>query len=213
MEPLKTLEFEPYKNHDTRPHCSRAWLMTPADVASEVTGCSREQAARLQGHWISCGYQKESTFALFRIAQSDAIRFRVSAFTSSLGSAYAVMTHQVSSHQHRFVLPLWDPRVCSFVRGMDGQRFAFSFCPEGSGEALVLFYHDDGSTFRKLQQFFVTADAADNWTWATEVPIVIATLGQRDAIPSLEAGTAVTDVSLSMVLPALIEAGQASVMH
>ena len=148
-----------------------------------------------------CGDVKAATYDLFtRIPGSD-IPFRVSAFSSTLGSHWGVITHQLEGHQHRFVLPLGVPASAAFFRAMPMARHGFSLGRAGGLEAVVIRGQPVGADIRPLLQLCESANGLSSAVCLTDLPMVMLTLARVDAIPSFVTGCDVTDVSVSIILP------------
>ena len=203
MDPLKTLNFEPAK-HNQHTLFAPARLMSPAEVKNAIRDRDAREIDSIGARWMICGDIKASTFDALKARGSSPIPFRLSAFKSTFGNAYVVMTHQVDNHQHRFVLSLQDPDVRSFIDAAARQPHGFMLGRAGGRDALVIPGLSGPAAFSPLRALFTAADEGDAARCLAELPIVMTTLGRCDAIPSFESGHTVSEVSVSVLVPLTI---------
>jgi len=175
-------------------------LMTPTQVAAAMKGRTDQQARSVAKTWTFCGDVSAATFAHLKAARQGDIRFRISAFKSPLG-VYAVLTHEVARHQHRFVLPLYEPSVARGFAGIARQGFGFLFGNDTKGDGLVVPAIASAAGFRPLRAMCVDADVLSARDLVFELPLVLKTLCARDAIPSLMPTGRIADVSVTVVMP------------
>ena len=205
MNRLRELTYEPSKN-DLDTQFAKGRLMSPAEVAAATRHRTRSEIERYEQRWMLCGDVKAATYDLFtRIPGSD-IPFRVSAFSSTLGSHWGVITHQLEGHQHRFVLPLGEPASAAFFRAMPMARHGFSLGRAGGLEAVVIQGQPLGADIRPLLQLCESASGLSSAVCLQDLHRVMLTLARADAIPSFITGCEVTDVSVSITLPGQLAA-------
>lgn len=203
MTPLRTLYTDPYADLPLGCYYP-ARIMSPQEVSSAITTSTRGLSELLERRWMLCGDVAAETFALMRQIPLRDVACRVSAFTSSNFGNYAVIAHQVSTHHHRFVLPLWDPEVIAFIRALQTQPHGFMLGCAGAMDAVVLPGFASAGELRPLLRFCSEPTEQEFGVLIGELPLVIATMARVDAIPSVDAARPVTTASMSFCLPARI---------
>lgn len=201
MNTLKTPTFEaPKLSQGTQ--FSPARIMSPAELKAAVADRRADEIDRIGNRWMLCGDTKASTFDAMRAQPDASIPFRLSAFRSSIGNAFVVMTHQIANSQHRFVLPVWVPVVRSFIEAIArDEAHSFMFGRAGGEEAMVLPGLNESTAFAPLRALWSEYGALDAERCIAELPLVMQVLGRADTIPSMVSGYAVNALSVSVVIP------------
>ena len=115
-----------------------ARLMRPEEVAKATRNHPVHVQENIAGHWMLCSDVSKQMFGLLKQAPKRMFPTRLTAFRSSSGVCYGVLTHQISGHQHRFLTVLSDPSVRLFLQSMTKERLGFMLGNDNSEEALVL---------------------------------------------------------------------------
>ena len=196
-------------------HCYRylARLMSPAEVADATSHQPLQVRQQTEGRWVLCGDVSAPMFSFLKEAPRRHFPTRLSGFSSSGGNAYCVLTHQVERHQSRLVLPLYDPSVRLFLESMaksgelafllgndDGEDALLFECPLKSNEFFPLLAMSFEMTFEEQQEA------------VQELPYLMLTMGDTYQVPSLISGLSVQYVSLSVLLPGILDEGLRAVL-
>lgn len=203
MKTLKTLDFDP-SPPDACVRFAMARVMSPQEVGAATRG--RQEAVALSERWMVCGEITRAFYASWLVHGERSLTMRMSAFTSTEGGRYAVLTHQLREHQHRFVLPMWSTQVQAFLSAVaKNPRHGFMFACESLEFAVVLRSEQARESFVQLAQLCPMGETVRD-AWRAELPLVLSTVGRLTAIPSLDSEFAVTDLSVSVAVPRLANA-------
>src|SRR2546427_9884705 len=81
-----------------------ARLMTPEKVTEATRFYPTNVRTQVAGHWMLCGDVSNQMFQLLKNVSWHLFPTRVTGFRSPVGFGYGVLPHQVSGHNHAFVL-------------------------------------------------------------------------------------------------------------
>jgi hypothetical protein len=182
-----------------------ARLMQPKEVNEAIKYYPPEVRIRVGGHWILCGDVSSQMFQLLKKGSSDFYPARLSGFTTDNGNRYAVVTHQIDTHQHRFVLCLSDPPVREFMAATAKDKVSFMLGDDNQPDALVL-----ESPF-KPSQFVPLLATSHSWSVEArkeallELPLVHAVMANPLQVPTLIPGIPVREVNVSLLLPSILD--------
>lgn len=183
------------------PSFSAASLLSPGDVqaavAKDLPGFCRE----VQGSWYLCGDVSDGMYERLVEQTSRDIAFRVSGIQTPVGAKYGIVSHQLGGHVHRFLLPLYEPRMGDFLLAVQKGRLAFQLGRHGSEEAVLLTPRV--GLEREMLPLLALANPMPRELCKLalgELLVVVAEMGQSDRLPNL-LDEAVADVSVSVVLP------------
>jgi hypothetical protein len=179
-----------------------ARVMNPTEVRAATESHPSPVGSWTSGRWYLCGDVQSELFAMFKTDFRDATSVRLTAFTTPAGATYAVVSHQVHGWAHRFVLPLHEPSVQAMLLGLQKAELGFLFGNEGAEDAVLLYSPLDGSAFAPLLARANSVPKEKFHDVMTELPRVIGAMKMPSQVPSLRSGVRVTDVSVSVVLPA-----------
>jgi hypothetical protein len=138
---------------------------------------------------------------MFKAEFRDEVGVRLTAYDTPAGGSYAVVSHQIFGWVHRFVLPLYEPKVQALLMGLQKEELGFSFGNEGEQDAVLLQCPLGGPAFAPLLAKTNPLPLATLADVLAELPKVISVINQPEQVPSLRRGERVTDVSVSAVLP------------
>jgi len=97
-------------------------LMSPEEVEQATEGHAPLKRRRVRGHWLLCGNCSQQMFDAIARENEDSLRYAFGVFASTEGTQFMLVTHQLESTQHRFLVPLWDPRVPDFLDALSQGR-------------------------------------------------------------------------------------------
>ena len=200
MNSLKTLTYPPRRGPGQRARLFPATIMSPDEVQVGMPSQQQSVAEQLRGHWMLCGDVDHRMFELLISSKVYQVGHRASAFTSPSGSGYALFTHQIDSHQHRYVLPLWCERVRRYLDALQQAPYAFMLGDEGKSAGWVLPGLVTADELAPLRELCQTQPPMSEELLA-ELPKAVVVLSAPDAIPSVLAHARVEAVSLSVVVP------------
>lgn len=202
MTTLEKLSFEP-DTFDTASF-ALARVMSPMEVRMATRDRPVEAQDALAGRWMVCGDLKADAFDCMTARGGADLPWRLSAFTSTQGVHYAVITLQLEDYQHRFMLPAWSATVRAFIKAAGaGEGYGFMFGREGGDAAFVVFGRATREMFGSLREFSSPPDNESLRRGITELPRALGTLGRPDAIPSILPAKQVKSVSVSVAVPPL----------
>ncbi|QQX85233.1 hypothetical protein JJQ59_04600 [Cupriavidus necator] len=177
--------------------------MAPTELTEALAEKLQLQQSLADAGWCICGDMSSRMFdALSQLGEAPPIRF--TGFTGSRGGNYAVITHQVGTSQHRFLLPLYDEKVGGFLRSLEDSFLQVSLGRQGQENALVLRGECPWSHVVPLMEMLQHSSDASVLSAIVEMKEVLAVLARFDAIPSNDIETAVDDLSISFVMPELL---------
>lgn len=183
---------------------SLARVMSPMEV--RMATCDRPVEAQdaLAGRWMVCGDLKSDAFDRMTARGGADLPWRLSGFTSTQGVHYAVITHQLEDHQHRFMLPAWSAPVRAFIKAAGaGERYGFMFGRDGGDAAFVVFGRATREMFGSLREFISPSDSDSLLRGIAELPRALGALGRPDAIPSILPAKQVKSIGVSVAVPPL----------
>lgn len=178
-----------------------ARLMTPAEVIEAIANNPPEVQERAKGKWHLCGDVSMPMFAVLTAAVREEVAMRVDSFSTPAGARYGVVSHQVNGFVHRFLLPLYEPRVAEFVMAMRTGELAFLLGNDGEENALLVGPPVRGNGLAPLLSVVKPFPRAKLHDVLAELPKVINTVKQPSQVMSLRHPEPVIDVSLSVLLP------------
>lgn len=178
-----------------------ARLMDPLEVKTAIENRPPEVGSWTSGKWYLCGDVRSELFAMFKADFRDAISVRLTAFSTPAGGHYAVVSHQLFGWAHRFVLPLYEPKVQEMLLEMQKAELGFLFGNEGAQDAVLTRSPLSRAAFAPLLAMSNSLPNDSVLKVIAELPRVISSMNQPKQVPSLRRGEKVEDVSVSVVLP------------
>lgn len=178
-----------------------ARLIDPLEVKSAIENRPPEVGSRTSGKWYLCGDVRSEFFAMFKAEFRDAIAVRLTAFSTPAGGHYAVVSHQLFGWAHRFVLPLYEPKVQEMLVEMQKAELGFIFGNEGAQDAVLTLSPLSRAAFAPLLAMSNSLPNNSALKVIAELPRVISAMNEPKQVPSLRRGEKVEDVSVSVVLP------------
>lgn len=126
---------------------------------------------------------------------------QVTVLSTHAGGTYLVLTHQILTRQHRFVLPVWDAGVMLGLKALHEQKVRFMLAREGGDVALVLPTLLNVNEFDDLLNYKGPSDPEALFPLIGEMPMVVDAVKQLGAVPSCSWLGAVKEVTVSAVVP------------
>ena len=192
------------KSH--RAQYTMARLMSPEEVEEAIEDHDQRTRQRFRGHWFLCGDCSKEMFGDI-VRQGDvALRHSLGVFQRGDGTKFLVVTHQLGNSQHRFLVPMWDPRMPDLLDAVSLGRYSISLARKGGTHALVLSAAADAPLAAKLQKHLnmPMPDQQQLQELLRALPQLMETAAEPENFPELIEGVAVTDVSLSIVFDAMV---------
>lgn len=187
--------------------------MTPEKVTEATKFYPTHIRSQIADTWMLCGDVSKKMFQLLKNTSAKLIPTRVSGFRSTSGCAYGVVTHQVGSHQHRFILCLNDPPVRDFLSSISKDKFGFMLGDDNEPDALVIDGPEQSSIFLPLLAMCQECSTEERKEALLEFPFVQEALLNPLQVPSLFEATVVQQVNVSFLLPSIFDETLRSVMR
>ena len=178
-----------------------ARLMDPLEVKTAIENRHPEIGSWTSGKWYLCGDVRSELFGMLKAEFRDAIAVRLTAYTTPAGGHYAVVSHQLFRWAHRFVLPLYEPKVQEMLMEMQKAKLGFIFGNEGAQDAVLTRSPLSRAAFAPLLAMSNSLPTDSVLKVIAELPRVISAMNFPKQVPSLRRGEKVEDVSVSVVLP------------
>jgi hypothetical protein len=181
-------------------------LMSPEEVEEATEGYDPQVQSRIRGHWFLCGDCSQEMFDDI-VEQGDvALRHSLGVFQRGDGSKFLVVTHQLGNAQHRFLVPMWDPRVPDLLDAVSLGRYSISLARKGDTHALVLSADANAPLAAGLRKHLdmPMPDPQQLQRLLQALPKLMETAAEPENFPELIEGVAVTDVSLSVVFDTMV---------
>ncbi|MDI1270536.1 MAG: hypothetical protein PSV40_15720 [Polaromonas sp.] len=178
-----------------------ARIMDPSEVQHATLGRPSAVQAWTNGKWYVCGDVRSKLFEMLNAEHRDASAVRLTAFNSPAGGSYAVLSHQILGLAHRFLLPLYEPKVEELLLGLQRAELSMLFGNEGKDDAVLLHCPLSALAFAPLLAMTTPLPKETLHDVIAELPMVISAVNQPKQVPSLRRGEFVTDVSVSVVMP------------
>ncbi len=180
-------------------------LMSPKEVEEATEDYDHQTRQRVRGHWSLCGDCSQEMFDNIAQLRNVALRHSLGVFQRNDGTKFLVVTHQLGSAQHRFLVPMWDPRVPDFLDAVSSGRYSISLARKGDTQAVVLSSDADAPLAIELRKHLMPMpDAQQLQSLLRALPQFMETVATPEEFPNLQEGLAITDVSLSIVFDAMV---------
>ena len=121
-----------------RAQYTMARLMSPEEVEEATEDHDQRTRQRVRGHWFLCGDCSQEMFDDIVRKGDAALRHALGVIQRDDGTKFLVVTHQLGNAQHRFLVPMWDPRVPDLLDAVSLGRYSISLARKGDTHALVL---------------------------------------------------------------------------
>lgn len=131
-------------DHDTHTtQFARALLLSPAEMEHAAQDHDPMTRQQVKGHWFLCGDCSPAMFDSIVRQEGTQVQHDLTLYTcggSNLGAGatFLLLTQYFEGAQHRFLLPIWDPRVPAFLQAIEEGRFSVSLARQGDERATIL---------------------------------------------------------------------------
>jgi hypothetical protein len=181
-----------------------ARLMSPTEVVQATQRHPVAVRSYTQGKWSLCGDVSTTMYRAMESSEDKCFPTRLTCMTTPKGVDFAVISHQAKHFQHRFLLPLFDGTVQSFIHAQAQEGLMFMLANDGSHEALLFANIVSKACFQRVAKRLHRLTPDEQRQATTEMGLVSDEVRQPNRIPSLLADFPVRDVSVSVVMPAVM---------
>lgn len=179
-----------------------ARLISPVEAKTAFEHRPAEVGGWTNRKWHLCGDARSELFAMLKAEFRNAIAVRLTTYCTPAGGNYAVISHQLFGCAHRFVLPLYEPKVQAMLVEMHKTgELDFLFGNERRKDAALVRSPLSRAAFTPLVKMTNTLPRQSLHKAIDELLLVINAMNQPKQVPSLRRGEKVEDVSVSIVLP------------
>ena len=181
-------------------------LMSPKEVEEATEDYDHQTRQRVRGHWLLCGDCSQEMFDGIARQGEAALRYSLGVSQRGDDIKFLVVNHQLGNAQHRFLVPLWDPRVPDFLNALSQGRITIALARKGDTQAVVLSLTADAPyalELRKHLDMFMP-DPQRLQALLRAMPEWMETAAEPEQFPNLIEGLAITDVSVSIVFDAML---------
>lgn len=174
-------------------------ILSPEQM--QAGGCDLETIAlaRSDNAWTLCGDVSAQMFEALKSAKSPtSIAYRVTVL-GERKQQYLVLTHQVGSMQHRFVLPLYESAVQEFLAHAVRQRVWFALANNGGDDAMILRANDHHRDLKPVLAMAKKLNSDEKDAALLGLLDAALELSRPACIPSCLDGYRVTAVSTTLI--------------
>jgi hypothetical protein len=186
---------------DALVHLVTGKLMNPDEVQLAMAELDAVESEILEGHWALCGDVSEEMFDYILEHSKEKIFHRITTLNGAGGGKYLVVATQVSVHQHRFLVPLYEQSCISFLVGLCFQPLALMMGREGARESLVLFPDVEPRSLWSFVSSLHICEPFERFRYEAHFALVACEVSQLDRIEPLNGAPSAESLSLTAVLP------------
>jgi hypothetical protein len=191
---------------------ARGLLLSPAEVeyvAQDHDPMTRQQ---VKGHWFLCGHCSPAMFDHIIKQQGTQLKHDLSLYTFGgnnlgAGATFLLLTQYFEGAQHRFLLPIWDPRVPAFLQAIEAGLFSVLLARQGDERATILT-SGAVAAVTELLAYRTQPTQAQLSELLAGLPGVLEQAASpaldAEACESYQGAQELRDVSLSVVIEALV---------
>lgn len=114
-------------------------LMYPGEVSEFTWGYSEAQHRQVQKMWVAIGVVTRRFLEALRTAPPNEVRHEITAVATFREGTYGVISTQLGTWQHRFVLPLFERQVIELFTDTSRSPLGLSFSTNDGDVDSVLF--------------------------------------------------------------------------
>lgn len=181
-------------------------LMSPEEVEEATEDHNELTHQRVRGRWSLCGDCSQDMFDDI-VRKGDAtLRHALGVIQRDDGTKFLVVTHQLGNAQHRFLVPMWDPRMPDLLDAVSLGRYCISLARKGGTQAMVLSATANASLAAELRKHLdrPVPDPQQLQALLQALPQLMEAAAEPENFPNLMEGQAITDVSVSVVFDAML---------
>lgn len=181
-------------------------LMSPREVEEATEDYDHQTRQRVRGHWFLCGDCSQEMFDGIARHGEAALRYSLGVSQRGDDIKFLVVNHQLGNAQHRFLVPMWDPRVPNLVEALSQGQTSISLARKGDTQAVVLSLTADAPYALELRKHLdmYMPDPQRLQALLRAMPQWMETAAEPEQFPNLMEGLAITDVSVSIVFDAML---------
>jgi hypothetical protein len=178
-----------------------ALIFTPSEVEVNFQQFTEDGLAKIRGRWMLLGAVNAELFSRLDANGENDIAAQLVVLPVPSGAKYTVLTCQLGYFQHRFVLPMYEPRVVELLTSATTELVSIYL--ENTGPVTKGIAYDCPLQPARFLQArsecqSISADKKDDFI--IEFPSVVSALASTEMVPSLSRET-VRDVDVSFYLP------------
>lgn len=183
------------------PQLHTAVLMSSVEVDVASKNYPVEASHKLRGQLMLVGAVNEEMYLMFKLHAGNDIAGQLKVPPTPAGAAYVVVTCQIGTYQHRFVLPLFDSKVVEFLASTANE--SINIYLESGGDLRegmlynCLFATDELALARTM---CMTIDYRQQDEFTYELPSLLSEMLSVNLMPSLNVER-VLAVDVSVLLP------------
>jgi hypothetical protein len=164
-------------------------LLNPTEVEFVTRESPLEQSEKLRGQWLLDGTVSRKMYAALVDNFPYDLVARLSVFPTPMGAAYAVITTQIGICQHRFVLPLYEPKVTDFLASVCQWPLNICLGNESDDDARTYDCALSPGLIKSVLDLGKSLDLQHTAVFISELPKVLGLLLSPNSIP----GSSMTD--------------------
>ncbi|MEO8119774.1 MAG: hypothetical protein ABI606_10690 [Rhodoferax sp.] len=184
-----------------------ATILNPSQVERALKFSPPDQQEKLRGQWLINGVASQNMCDELGENFPGYIASTLAVLPTPTGAAYAVLSTQIGSLQHRFVLPLYEPIVMEFFGAICNKRLNIFLAPEGCDDGRT---YDTALSKETTNSIFDAARQLDHRrrdSFLQELPILLNSVSDPMLLPGF-ACEVVRCVEVSVVMPFATIKGQ-----
>ena len=183
------------------PRLHTAVMLNPAEVDVVFRDYPAEARLEVCGRWMLIGALNAATYSAFKANAGTDIKADMTVFPTPSGAVAALLSCQLCARQHRFVLPLFEPKVMEVLAA--ATQGALNIYLECAGEPTEGMLYDcplPPECLLPAQAMCRQIDVQKRSDFIAELPSIVLEALTLDLVPSLNAAE-VSDVDVSILLP------------
>lgn len=185
-----------------KPMVRCATLQNPEEVEVASRGRPTEQRDKLLGQWVLTGTVSAQMFDDLRANMPNNLVASLSVRTTPARASYAVISCQKGFRQHRFVLPMFEPKVMKFFEAVSSQPLNLYLANVKSGDEGFIFDCDLlPEEIAQVIEFGRAVDPGSRDEFIAELPTFLADVVHTEFVACQAGADAVREVDVSMLMP------------
>jgi len=114
-------------------------LMHPGEVSKFTWGYSEAQQRQVRKMWVAHGVVNRDMLEVLRSTPANEVRHELTSIGTSREGTYAVISTQLGTWQHRFILPLFERQVIELFTDVSSSPLGLSFSTnEGDPDSVLI---------------------------------------------------------------------------
>lgn len=177
-------------------------LMNPSEVNELTWGYPKDYRKELRGTWIAHGIVSQEMFAALKTNTSSGVVHELTISTTLGGAKYAVISTQLGSWQHRFLMPFYESKAIELFTGASTKPLSLFFTSDG-GDPGSMFFKDvfAWNVYKQVEAKFSLSNDEKSAEFALDLPLVIRDMLRPHMVPNVINTAVVRKVELSVLIP------------